>query len=152
MALSARPRVRAVGAFFRETAVIGALYGLWHLAGQVSVSHVAGLPARALDPSRRDVPAAAVGTHGAAGRHRSPRRDPGGEPLLRLDAPDDDADLPGLAVRPASRPLPAGAAGDGLDHARLPADPARAGGPAADDRRDRRHRPPVRPVGVQQRT
>jgi PAP2 superfamily protein len=38
MALSARPRVRAVGAFFRETAVIGALYGLWHLAGQVSVS------------------------------------------------------------------------------------------------------------------
>ncbi len=38
MALSARAPVRAVGAFLRETAVIGVLYGLWHLAGQVSVS------------------------------------------------------------------------------------------------------------------
>jgi hypothetical protein len=38
MALSRDRRVRAVGAFCRETAVIGVLYGLWHLAGQISVT------------------------------------------------------------------------------------------------------------------
>ena len=37
-ALSAGRKVRAVGAFARETAVIGALYGLWQLAGEVSVT------------------------------------------------------------------------------------------------------------------
>jgi hypothetical protein len=35
-ALSSRPRVRAVGAFLREAAVIGVLYGLWQLAGRLS--------------------------------------------------------------------------------------------------------------------
>jgi hypothetical protein len=38
MALSGDRRIRAAGAFFRETAVIGVLYGLWHLAGEVSVT------------------------------------------------------------------------------------------------------------------
>jgi hypothetical protein len=47
MALSADRRVRAVGAFFRETAVIGVLYGLWHLAGQVSVTGTSRAFARA---------------------------------------------------------------------------------------------------------
>ena len=37
-ALSARRAVRAIGAFARETAVIGVLYGLWQLAGQMSVA------------------------------------------------------------------------------------------------------------------
>jgi hypothetical protein len=35
-ALATRPRVRAVGAFLREAAVIGVLYGLWQLAGRLS--------------------------------------------------------------------------------------------------------------------
>jgi len=39
-ALSRDRRVRFVGAFARETAVIGVLYGLWHLAGQISVTGV----------------------------------------------------------------------------------------------------------------
>jgi hypothetical protein len=38
MALSANRRVRVIGAFLRETAVIAVLYGLWHLAGAVSVT------------------------------------------------------------------------------------------------------------------
>lgn len=38
LARSTDRRVRAVGAFLRETAVIGALYGLWHLAGRLSVT------------------------------------------------------------------------------------------------------------------
>jgi hypothetical protein len=37
MALSARRAVRAVGALARETAVIAVLWGLWQLAGEVSV-------------------------------------------------------------------------------------------------------------------
>lgn len=37
LALSNRPRVRAVGAFAREAATIGALYGLWRLAGRLAV-------------------------------------------------------------------------------------------------------------------
>jgi hypothetical protein len=37
-ALSGNRAVRAVGAFARETAVIGALYALWQLAGRISVS------------------------------------------------------------------------------------------------------------------
>jgi hypothetical protein len=36
MALSKDSRVRAVGAFARETAVIGVLYGLWSLAGRIA--------------------------------------------------------------------------------------------------------------------
>ena len=47
MALSGRRPVRAVGAFLRETAVIGVLYGLWHLAGKVSVTDVDGAFRRA---------------------------------------------------------------------------------------------------------
>jgi PAP2 superfamily len=38
LALSARRPVRAVGAFARETAVIGVLYGLWQLAGRLSLN------------------------------------------------------------------------------------------------------------------
>ena len=37
MALAKDRRVRAVGAFVRETAVIAVLYGLWQLAGELSV-------------------------------------------------------------------------------------------------------------------
>jgi PAP2 superfamily len=47
MALSARSRVRNAGAFLRETAVIGVLYGLWRLAGEISQSGVDGAFARA---------------------------------------------------------------------------------------------------------
>jgi PAP2 superfamily protein len=47
MALSRRRPVRAVGAFLRETAIIGVLYGLWHLAGRVSVTDVDGAFRRA---------------------------------------------------------------------------------------------------------
>ena len=38
LALVQNRRARFVGAFLRETAVIGVLYGLWHLAGTISVS------------------------------------------------------------------------------------------------------------------
>ena len=37
-AVSGSRVVRGIGAFARETAVIGALYGLWQLAGQVSIT------------------------------------------------------------------------------------------------------------------
>jgi hypothetical protein len=47
MALSGDRRVRAIGAFFRETAVIGVLYGLWHLAGELSVTDTSQAFARA---------------------------------------------------------------------------------------------------------
>ncbi|MDT4939719.1 MAG: hypothetical protein QOG80_3390 [Pseudonocardiales bacterium] len=58
MALSPNRMVRAVGAFARETAVIGVLYGLWHLAGRVSVTDVAGAHARArwIDHFDQDLP------------------------------------------------------------------------------------------------
>jgi hypothetical protein len=46
-AVSASRKVRAVGAFARETAVIGVLYGLWQLAGQVSVTGTDGALHRA---------------------------------------------------------------------------------------------------------
>jgi hypothetical protein len=42
MALSGDRRLRAVGAFARETAVIGVLYGLWQLAGKLSVTGTDG--------------------------------------------------------------------------------------------------------------
>jgi heme A synthase len=42
LALSSSPRVRAVGAFARETAVIGVLYALWQLAGKLSVTGTDG--------------------------------------------------------------------------------------------------------------
>ena len=38
LATRPQPRLRAVGAFVRETAMIGALYGLWQLAGQMATS------------------------------------------------------------------------------------------------------------------
>ncbi|HEX3335115.1 MAG TPA: phosphatase PAP2 family protein [Jatrophihabitans sp.] len=47
LALSINRTVRAIGAFFRETAVIGVLYGLWQLAGEVSVTGTDGAYARA---------------------------------------------------------------------------------------------------------
>jgi hypothetical protein len=47
LALSGRRAVRTVGAFARETAVIGVLYGLWQLAGSVSVTGTAGAMSRA---------------------------------------------------------------------------------------------------------
>jgi hypothetical protein len=46
-ALSAHRTVRAVGAFARETAVIGVLYGLWQLAGEISVTSTDGAIRRA---------------------------------------------------------------------------------------------------------
>ena len=39
VALSSKKAVRNIGAFARETAVIGALYGLWQLAGKISVTN-----------------------------------------------------------------------------------------------------------------
>lgn len=47
MALSSTPRVRSVGAFLRETAVIGVLYGLWQLAGELAVAGTGGAFERA---------------------------------------------------------------------------------------------------------
>jgi hypothetical protein len=46
-AVSASRKVRAIGAFARETAVIGVLYGLWQLAGEVSVTGTDGALRRA---------------------------------------------------------------------------------------------------------
>ena len=46
-AVSGSRVVRGIGAFARETAVIGALYGLWQLAGQVSITGAGGALRRA---------------------------------------------------------------------------------------------------------
>lgn len=46
-ALAGDRRVRAAGALARETAVIGGLYGLWQLAGRVSVTGTGGAFRRA---------------------------------------------------------------------------------------------------------
>lgn len=46
LALARNRHARFIGAFLRETAVIGALYGLWRLAGTLSVTDVAGAYAR----------------------------------------------------------------------------------------------------------
>lgn len=46
MALARERRVRAVGAFARETAVIGFLYGLWQLAGRLSLGGTDGAMGR----------------------------------------------------------------------------------------------------------
>jgi hypothetical protein len=71
LAYAPRRAVRVVGAFLRETAIIGVLYGLWHLAGRLSVSDVPGAHARAhwieriehdlLLPSERSVQHAVLG-------------------------------------------------------------------------------------------
>jgi hypothetical protein len=47
LALSKNRTARLVGAFARETAVIGALYGLWQLAGRLSVTGTGGALRRA---------------------------------------------------------------------------------------------------------
>jgi hypothetical protein len=47
MALAPQRAVRALGAFARETAVIGVLYGTWELAGRISVTDRSGAFARA---------------------------------------------------------------------------------------------------------
>ncbi|HKC27097.1 MAG TPA: phosphatase PAP2 family protein [Jatrophihabitans sp.] len=47
MAASSRRAVRAVGAFARETAVIGVLYALWQLVGAISVTGKGGAFGRA---------------------------------------------------------------------------------------------------------
>jgi PAP2 superfamily len=47
MAASSRQRVRTVGAFARETAVIGFLYGLWQVAGSLATTSTVGAYARA---------------------------------------------------------------------------------------------------------
>lgn len=46
LALARNKTVRAVGAFAREAAIIGFLYGLWQLAGKISVTGTAGAFAR----------------------------------------------------------------------------------------------------------
>jgi hypothetical protein len=47
LALSNNRTIRAIGAFARETAVIGVLYALWQLAGRISVTSTKGAVARA---------------------------------------------------------------------------------------------------------
>lgn len=47
LALSKNRTARAVAAFARETAVIGVLYGLWQLAGRISVTGADGAKRRA---------------------------------------------------------------------------------------------------------
>jgi hypothetical protein len=58
LALSKQRWVRAVGAFARETAVIGVLYSLWHLAGEISVTGADGAFQRArwIDRLEHDLP------------------------------------------------------------------------------------------------
>ena len=58
MALAGNRRVRAVGAFVREVSVIGVLYGLWHLAGRISIHDTHGAFARAewIRRFERDLP------------------------------------------------------------------------------------------------
>jgi hypothetical protein len=58
LALSKQRWVRAVGAFARETAVIGVLYSLWHLAGEISVTGAEGAFQRArwIDRLEHDLP------------------------------------------------------------------------------------------------
>jgi hypothetical protein len=58
MALSTSRAVRAVGAFARETAVIGVLYALWELACQVSVTGTGGAyqRARLIERVEHDMP------------------------------------------------------------------------------------------------
>jgi hypothetical protein len=46
LALSRRPAARAVGAFLREAGLVIALYGLWQLAGRLSVTGTGGALAR----------------------------------------------------------------------------------------------------------
>jgi len=48
LALARNDRVRAVGAFLRETAMIGFLYGLWQLAGKLSGLGIADAHHRAV--------------------------------------------------------------------------------------------------------
>jgi hypothetical protein len=57
MALSTKRTVRAAGAFARETAVVGVLYGLWGLAGSVAVAGTDGAFGRArwVERVERDV-------------------------------------------------------------------------------------------------
>jgi hypothetical protein len=47
LAIPRQRYVRALGAAAREVAVIGVLYGLWHLVGEISVSDVPGAHRRA---------------------------------------------------------------------------------------------------------
>jgi hypothetical protein len=47
MAASSRSRVRATGAFAREVAVVGFLYGLWQVAGRIATAGTTGAYARA---------------------------------------------------------------------------------------------------------
>jgi hypothetical protein len=58
LALPPQRWVRAVGAATREVAVIGVLYGLWHLAGTVSIRDVPGAYARGrwIERFDRDLP------------------------------------------------------------------------------------------------
>jgi hypothetical protein len=49
LALTRSRVLRTVGAFARETAVVGALYGLWQLAGDISVTGTGGAYRRAHD-------------------------------------------------------------------------------------------------------
>ena len=57
LALARNGKARAVGAFARETAVIGFLYGLWQLAGKLSVAGTAGAMARSrwIERSEHDI-------------------------------------------------------------------------------------------------
>lgn len=73
MALAPDRRLRSVGAFVREVAVIGVLYGLWHLVGRITVHDTDGAFARARGirsaerqlplPSERTVQQAVLGSH-----------------------------------------------------------------------------------------
>jgi hypothetical protein len=71
LAFARQRPLRFAGAFLREAAIIGVLYGCWHLAGRVSVTDVSGAHARArwierfehhlLVPSERAVQHAVLG-------------------------------------------------------------------------------------------
>jgi PAP2 superfamily len=64
MALPSNRAVRAVGAFARETAVVGVLYGLWQLAGRISVTGTDGAYRRAheIQNAERWLPLPSEGT------------------------------------------------------------------------------------------
>ena len=100
LAVSPDRRMRFGGAFLREAAVIGALYGLWQLAGTVSLTSGADarLSGEWIARTEHDLrlPSEHTMQHLVLG-HRLLVA--GGQPVLRDDALHDAVRLPDLAVR-----------------------------------------------------
>ena len=130
MSLAGNARVRWIGAFVREAAVIGVLYAVWQLAGEVSITGTQDALPRGLDRARRTyLPLPSERTHAASGAGASPALVRRPTSITRQCTSTMHAAVPDLAVRAAPRPIPAGPPGDGVDDARLPGRPAHARAP-----------------------